>query len=141
MTCTIRCWRPSVEAWPRPVSGEPGLPNVTVTLWACVRSTGALETTFAVGTTRATVVTPQAPFHGEPLRLSVCIEAPREAMTDILSRHDGVRTLFENRWLHLCALDEAGRMAWRYAGDLSWQALDPAAIAPAGSRRQALAVP
>jgi hypothetical protein len=27
----------------------------------------------------------------DPLRLSVCIEAPREAMTDILKRHDGVR--------------------------------------------------
>ena len=58
----------------------------------------------------------------EPLRLSVCIEAPREAMTDILRRHDGVRALFDNRWLHLFALDEQGRMAWRYAGDLKWTA-------------------
>lgn len=56
----------------------------------------------------------------EPLRLSVCIEAPREAMSDILKRHDGVRALFDNRWLHLFALDESGRMAWRYAGDLQW---------------------
>ena len=58
----------------------------------------------------------------EPLRLSVCIEAPREAMTDILRRHDGVRALFDNRWLHLFALDDAGHMAWRYAGDLQWTA-------------------
>jgi uncharacterized protein YbcC (UPF0753/DUF2309 family) len=56
----------------------------------------------------------------EPLRLSVCIEAPREAMTQILRRHDGVRALFDNRWLHLFALDETGRMAWRYTGDLEW---------------------
>ena len=56
----------------------------------------------------------------EPLRLTVCIEAPREAMTDILRRHDGVRALFDNRWLHLFALDDDGRMAWRYAGDLQW---------------------
>ncbi len=56
----------------------------------------------------------------EPLRLSVCIEAPREAMTDVLRRHDGVRALFDNRWLHLFALDDMGRMAWRYAGDLQW---------------------
>ncbi len=56
----------------------------------------------------------------EPLRLSVCIDAPREAMTDILRRHDGVRALFDNQWLHLFALDERGRMAWRYAGDLQW---------------------
>ncbi|ALL13437.1 YbcC family protein [Caulobacter henricii] len=63
----------------------------------------------------------------EPLRLSVCIEAPREAMSEILNRHEGVRALFENRWLHLFALDEAGRMAWRYAGDLKWTAMDVAA--------------
>jgi uncharacterized protein YbcC (UPF0753/DUF2309 family) len=60
----------------------------------------------------------------EPLRLSVCIEAPREAMTEILKRHEGVRALFDNRWLHLFALDTAGRMAWRYAGNLQWQAMD-----------------
>ena len=56
----------------------------------------------------------------EPLRLSVCIEAPCAAMTDILARHAGVRALFDNRWLHLFALDDAGRIAWRYAGDLDW---------------------
>ncbi|ABD54175.1 YbcC family protein [Jannaschia sp. CCS1] len=56
----------------------------------------------------------------DPLRLSVCIEAPREAMTDILRRHDGVRALFDNRWLHLFALDASGQMAWRYTGDLEW---------------------
>jgi len=62
----------------------------------------------------------------EPLRLTVCIEAPREAMTEILKRHEDVRALFENRWLHLFALDETGRMAWRYAGDLQWTAMDVA---------------
>lgn len=56
----------------------------------------------------------------DPLRLSVCIEAPREAMSDILKRHDGVRALFDNGWLHLFALEENGHMAWRYAGNLEW---------------------
>lgn len=59
----------------------------------------------------------------EPLRLSVCIEAPREAMTAILERHPDVRALFDNRWLYLFALDDAGRMAWRYTGDLEWAAI------------------
>ena len=59
-----------------------------------------------------------------PLRLSVCIEAPREAMTAILARHDGVRALFDHGWLHLFALDAQGRMAWRYAGDLNWCEMD-----------------
>ena len=60
----------------------------------------------------------------EPLRLSVCIEAPREAMSDILRRHDGVKALFDNRWMHLFALDEAGHMAWRYAGNLEWEPME-----------------
>ncbi len=62
-------------------------------------------------------------FAHEPLRLSVCVEAPREAMSEILRRHDGVRALFDNRWLHLFALDDQGQMAWRYAGDLQWTAV------------------
>ena len=37
-----------------------------------------------------------------------------------------VRALFDNRWLHLFALDETGRMAWRYAGDLDWTATNGA---------------
>lgn len=60
----------------------------------------------------------------EPLRLSVFVHAPREALTDILKRHDGVRELFDNRWLHLLVIDEAGQIAWRYAGDLSWTAAE-----------------
>lgn len=64
----------------------------------------------------------------EPLRLSVLVEAPREAIAAILERHPGVRALFDNRWLHLFALDDQGRRTWRYAGDLGWE---EAADAPA----------
>jgi uncharacterized protein YbcC (UPF0753/DUF2309 family) len=71
----------------------------------------------------------------DPLRLSVCIEAPREAMTDILERHEGVRALFDNRWLHLFAMDAEGRLAWRYAGDLQWEP-----VKSPGSRRRLEAV-
>lgn len=62
-------------------------------------------------------------FVHEPIRLSVCIEAPRDAITTILQRHTAVRALFDNRWLHLFALDDAGRIAWRYAGELQWTAM------------------
>ncbi|KAB7779106.1 hypothetical protein NB696_002799 [Xanthomonas sacchari] len=58
----------------------------------------------------------------EPLRLSVLIEAPTAAITDILERHPQVRALFDNRWLHLFALDEQGHMASRYTGELRWEA-------------------
>lgn len=56
----------------------------------------------------------------DPLRLSVIIEAPREAMMDILNRHPQVRALFDNGWLHLIAMDDRGQLAWRYRGDLKW---------------------
>ncbi|GLR48365.1 YbcC family protein [Sphingomonas astaxanthinifaciens] len=61
----------------------------------------------------------------EPLRLSVLVEAPRAAITDILARHEQVRALFDNKWLHLFALDDQGRMAWRYTGDLGWEEMAP----------------
>ena len=57
----------------------------------------------------------------EPLRLSVCIGAPREAMSEILKRHSGVSALFDNKWMHLFALDDAGAIAWRYCGDGQWE--------------------
>lgn len=72
----------------------------------------------------------------KPLRLSVCIEAPREAITDILNRHEGVRALFDNQWMNLFALDETGRMAWRYAGERGWLAVEPE---PSGAASRRLA--
>ena len=57
----------------------------------------------------------------EPLRLSVMIEAPTEAMSAVLARHPGVRALFDNGWLHLFAL-QGGRVAARYRPGLVWQA-------------------
>ena len=56
----------------------------------------------------------------EPLRLSVMIEAPQEAITDVLARHGAVRDLFDNGWLHLFALRD-GQIAARYRPGLSWQ--------------------
>lgn len=60
----------------------------------------------------------------EPLRLTVCIEAPTEALSDVLSRHASVRALFDNGWLYLFCLDDQGRMAWRYSGNLQWTKVD-----------------
>ncbi|MFD1747319.1 YbcC family protein [Rhizobium helianthi] len=59
-------------------------------------------------------------FVHEPLRLTVAVEAPKEAITDILKRHDQVRALFDNGWLNLFALDEQGQLAWRYAAGQGW---------------------
>lgn len=61
------------------------------------------------------------PAH-EPLRLSVLVEAPIEAITDILARHDGVRALFDNGWLHLLALQN-GLIAARYGPGQTWEGI------------------
>ena len=71
-------------------------------------------------------------FMHDPLRLSVAIEAPREAISEVLSRHEGVAALFDNGWLKLFVIDEEGRLGWRYKGNGEWAALrdaKPTAIA------------
>ncbi len=57
----------------------------------------------------------------EPMRLHVVIEAPEEAMEAILAKHEGVRQLVENGWLHLFSLGaaEAGGLR-RYVGPGQW---------------------
>ncbi|MGZ3216689.1 YbcC family protein [Paracoccus sp. T5] len=60
------------------------------------------------------------PSH-EALRLTVMIDAPTAAMSDILARHPGVRALFDNGWLHLLALD-GGKVAARYRPGGEWRA-------------------
>jgi hypothetical protein len=54
----------------------------------------------------------------------VAVEAPLEAITDVLARHDEVRALFDHGWIHLWALDDTGAVAHRYAGELRWETVD-----------------
>ena len=62
----------------------------------------------------------------EPLRLSVCSEAPAEAMSAILEKHPQVRELFDNGWLHLFAMGDNGGLSQRYVGNLEWTDAVPA---------------
>lgn len=55
----------------------------------------------------------------EPLRLSVIIEAPRDAIDAVLRKHAQVRQLVENGWLHLFQLD-AHRRAVHQWRDGAW---------------------
>ena len=70
-------------------------------------------------------------FAHDPLRLSVCIEAPAQAVADILARHPDVRALFDNRWLHLLLMDSSGQLSHRYRGNLEWEAFATATPVPA----------
>jgi uncharacterized protein YbcC (UPF0753/DUF2309 family) len=44
-------------------------------------------------------------FFHEPLRLSVYIEAPRDAMEAIVNKHQVVRDLVDNEWLYLLQIN------------------------------------
>ncbi len=59
----------------------------------------------------------------EPLRLSVFIEAPQTAMDRIIARHELVRQLVENGWLHLFHIDEDG-CVYRRVSDAHWERTD-----------------
>ncbi len=64
----------------------------------------------------------------EPLRLSVMIEAPKEAILDVLERHPQVRELFDNGWLHLFTLKD-GQVEARYRPGLAWDEAEAALAA------------
>ncbi|NHE57112.1 YbcC family protein [Cyclobacterium plantarum] len=59
-------------------------------------------------------------YQHEPVRLNVIIEAPIDAMNAILEKHPSVKDLCDNGWIHLLALNEDGKVAYRYGGGLNW---------------------
>ena len=61
----------------------------------------------------------------EPMRLNAVIEAPIEAMNDVITKHDALRELVDNGWIHLWQMDARGRIAQRYLGSRAWEALLP----------------
>lgn len=61
-------------------------------------------------------------FVHEPRRLSVFLAAPIAAINSILERHEHVRHLADNGWLHLFAVYEKDGVVARYTGGLNWDA-------------------
>jgi hypothetical protein len=64
----------------------------------------------------------------EPLRLSVMIEAPREEILKVLEKHESVRALFDNGWLHLFVLKD-GKVDARYRPGLAFADAAPQPLA------------
>lgn len=62
----------------------------------------------------------------EPLRLSVFIEAPAAAMDDVIARHELVRQLVENGWLHLFRIGTDGGIFRRVASG-RWERFEASA--------------
>jgi uncharacterized protein YbcC (UPF0753/DUF2309 family) len=66
----------------------------------------------------------------EPMRLSVFLRAPQEAMDDIIKRHDLVRQMLDNGWLHLFRMDDRGDIHRRVPGK-GWQTVSAEPLAAA----------
>ena len=62
-------------------------------------------------------------YQHDPLRLSVVIEAPLDAMNAVLEKHASVRDLCDNGWVQLLAMDDSGRISHRYTGARDWERL------------------
>ena len=65
----------------------------------------------------------------EPLRLNVMINAPIEAMNDIISKHGSVRELVDNGWIYLFALNDNGEVTHQYQQNLEWDAISSETVA------------
>jgi uncharacterized protein YbcC (UPF0753/DUF2309 family) len=76
-------------------------------------------------------------FVHDPLRMTVVIEAPRDAISAVLKKHTDVRRLFDNHWLHLLVLNDRGHLTWRYVGNGQWASVDDF-ISPEASLEPAL---
>jgi hypothetical protein len=63
-------------------------------------------------------------YQHEPLRLSVVINAPKEAINTILEKHPSIQELFDNRWIFLFTLDDHGKVSFQYRKNLQWERTD-----------------
>lgn len=66
-----------------------------------------------------TVMESGHPYH-EPLRLVAVIEAPPERISAIIARQPALKTLCDNSWLKLVALDPTEGRFYRYHPRLQW---------------------
>ncbi|MCM2563227.1 DUF2309 domain-containing protein [Lutimaribacter sp. EGI FJ00015] len=64
-----------------------------------------------------------------PERLSVVLAAPRQAIMAVLERHADLRALFDNGWLALLRMNDAGLIVDRYEGGVFRPVADAAAQA------------
>jgi uncharacterized protein len=74
-----------------------------------------------LGLARQTVMNGDSPYH-EPMRLLTIIEAPRDRIDKLITRHEVLRHFYHNEWVHLVALDPEDQVWYRYRPDGRWSA-------------------
>jgi uncharacterized protein YbcC (UPF0753/DUF2309 family) len=97
-------------------AGNKALHNVTGTIGVLEGNAGDLK----VGLPWQSVHDGTRFIH-EPMRLSVFIEAPLDAMSDVIAKSEMVRNLVDNQWLHLFAIADDGRVSHRYKPHGVWE--------------------
>lgn len=100
-------------------AGDKALHNVCGAIGVLEGNGGDLKT----GLPWQSVHTGQELAHA-PRRLSVFVAAPFDAITVVIARREDVRRLVDNQWVHLFAMDDAGRPEARYGGKLGWKPLE-----------------
>ncbi|XOV91244.1 MAG: YbcC family protein [Bacteroidota bacterium] len=63
-------------------------------------------------------------YQHDPNRLTVIIEAPIEAINNVLKKHESLTNLFDNGWIYLMAMDSKGEISYRYQGQLGWYGIE-----------------
>jgi uncharacterized protein YbcC (UPF0753/DUF2309 family) len=96
-------------------SGNKTLHNVVGTLGVLEGNGGDLR----VGLPSQAVHDGRQLFH-EPVRLNVFIEAPTAQIDAMIEKHDNVRELVDNNWIHLLAIGEEGQIQLRDASEGHW---------------------
>jgi hypothetical protein len=96
-------------------SGNKVLHNVVGTVGVCLGNGGDLRS----GLPLQSLHDGQRWLH-EPLRLSVFVEAPREAIDQALGRHPEVEQLVDHAWLHLFAIDPHDETIHRRLPGAAW---------------------
>ena len=78
------------------------------------------QSDICVGLPLQTVFDGEKPFH-EPMRLFVILEAPRERISMIISRHDILKRLIGNQWINLIALDPTTSEFFMHDSQNDWE--------------------
>jgi len=65
-----------------------------------------------------------AKYEHLPIRINVVIEAPTEAMDDIMNKHEHVKDLIENGWINLFQLDANGNIHKKCKKHGEWETLN-----------------
>jgi uncharacterized protein YbcC (UPF0753/DUF2309 family) len=61
----------------------------------------------------------EPPYH-EPMRLLLVVEAPRSRIDQLIRRHAILQRFYDNRWVHLVALDPEEGALYRYQSKQGW---------------------